>query len=124
MARTAVDYTPLAPNGHLADPDGTTIDAGLVSAGVTIETADPERTLLRVTNTAASAKTVTVASGTGHQSWMAGQGGLTVQVPAGETVWVGPFTSARFQVQGSRLHVDFEDGTTGDLTVFRLPKAF
>jgi hypothetical protein len=125
MARTAVSYSNLVPNGGLAAPAGTTIDATLVTNGVVIENVDPERTLLRVTNTATAAKNVTVRTGTGTQSWMAGQGDLTVQVAANTGhAFIGPFTSARFQQTGSKLHVDFEAGTTGTITVFKLPKAY
>lgn len=125
MARTAISYTALVPNGHLTDVAGTTIDSTLVTNGVVINGVDPERTLLRVANTAGSGKNVLVRTGSGNQSWMAGQGDLTVQVAATSgKEFVGPFTSARFQQQGSKLYVDFESGFTGTITVFRLPKAF
>jgi hypothetical protein len=125
MARTAVSYTALTPNGHTSDVAGTTIDATLVTNGVVINNVDPERTVLRVTNTAAGAKNVIVRTGSGTQSWMAGQGDLTVSVGANTgKEWVGPFTSARFQQRGSMLYVDFESGFTGTITVFKLPKAY
>lgn len=125
MARTAVAYTPFVPNGHLTDVAGTTIDATLVTNGVVINGADPERTLIRVANTAGTDKVVTVKTGTGAQSWMAGQGdsATTVTATTGKE-FLGPFTSARFQQQGSKLYVDFAAGTTGTITVFKLPKAF
>lgn len=125
MPRTAVAYTPFVPNGNLSDPAGTTIDATLVTNGVVIENVDPERTLIRVTNTAGSDKVVTVKTGSGSQSWMAGQGDLAVTVAATSgKQFIGPFTSARFQQQGSKLYVDFASGTTGTITVFKLPKAY
>lgn len=125
MARTAVSYTALTPNGHTTDVAGTTIDATLVTNGVVINDVDPERTVLRVTNTAAGAKNVIVRTGTGTQSWMAGQGDLTVSVGANTgKEFVGPFTSARFQQKGSKLYIDFESGFTGTITVFKLPKAY
>jgi len=126
MPRTTVNYTNFAPNSHIADTAGTTIDAALVTNGVAISNADPEHTVLRVTNTATTAKTVTVKAGTGTQSWMAGQGDLAAQVAANTGVrFIGPFTSARFQqAPGSALHVNFEAGFTGTITVFRVPKAW
>jgi hypothetical protein len=125
MARTAVSYTPLTPNGHTSDVAGTTIDATLVTNGVVINGVDPERTVLRIANTATGAKNVIVRTGSGTQSWMAGQGDLTVSVGANTgKEWVGPFTSARFQQQGSKLYVDFESGFLGTITVFKLPKAY
>lgn len=125
MARTAVSYTPLVPNSHLTDVAGTTIDATLVTNGVVINDADPEHTLIRVTNTHSSAHNVTVKAGTGTAAWMAGQGDLTQSVALTTGVeWLGPFTSARFQQQGSKLYVDFATGHTGTITVFKLPKAW
>ncbi|MFI9598929.1 hypothetical protein ACIHCX_03440 [Streptomyces sp. NPDC052043] len=123
MPRTSANYSKLVPNGRLTDPAGTTIDATLVTNGVAIDAADPEHTLIRVTNSAGAAKTVTVRAGVGRQSWMAGSGDYTQSVPASGTVWLGPFTSARFQQKGSKLNVDFESGTTGTVTVFKLPRA-
>ncbi|MBT2425132.1 hypothetical protein J7F02_05360 [Streptomyces sp. ISL-112] len=124
MPRTAVSYTPLVPNNHLTDPAGTTIDSTLVTNGVVINGVDPEHTLIRVTNTAGSAKNVTVKAGSGSAAWMAGQGDLVQSVALTSGVeWLGPFTSARFQQQGSKLHVDFASGHTGAITVFKLPRA-
>lgn len=125
MARTAVGYTPLVPNGHLTDPAGTTIDSTLVTNGVVINAADPERTVIRVTNTSGAAKAVTVKAGAGSQAWMAGQGDSVTTVALTTGVeWLGPFTSARFQQKGTKLYVDFASGTTGAITVFKLPKAY
>ncbi|MFJ8727775.1 hypothetical protein [Streptomyces sp. NPDC093269] len=125
MARTAVTYTPLVPNGHLTNPAGTTIDSTLVTNGVVINGVDPERTVLRVNNTATSAKNVTVKGGTGNTAFMAGQGDLVQSVGANTgSEFLGPFTSARFQQKGSKLFVDFESGFTGSITVIKLPKAY
>lgn len=124
MPRTAVAYTPLVPNGHLTDVAGTTIDATLVTNGVVINTADPEHTVIRVTNTAGAAKNVTVKAGSGSAAWMAGQGDLVQSVALTTGVeWLGPFTSARFQQQGTKIYVDFAAGHTGAITVFKLPRA-
>ena len=125
MARTAVTYSNLVPNSHLTAPAGTTIDSTLVTNGVVINGVDPEHTLIRVTNSATGAKNVTVKAGSGTQAWMAGQGDLTVAVGANTGhEFIGPFTSARFQQDGSTLYVDFESGFTGTITVFKMPKAW
>ncbi|MFE9286709.1 hypothetical protein [Streptomyces olivaceus] len=124
MPRTAVTYSSLVPNGGLAEPAGTTINPTLVTNGVVVEGADPERTLLRVANTSTGAKTVTVRAGDGT-AWMAGQGDLAVSVASETGVsYIGPFTSARFQQTGTKLFVDFASGTTGTITVLKLPKAY
>ncbi|MFD8839854.1 hypothetical protein [Streptomyces griseofuscus] len=125
MARTVVSYTQLTPNSHTTSPAGTTIDSTLVSNGVVVNGIDPEHTLIRVSNSATSAKNVTVRAGSGIQAWMAGQGDLTVNVGANTGLeFVGPFTSARFQQDGSSLYIDFDSGFTGTLTVFHMPKAW
>ena len=125
MARTAVTPVAFTPNGHTSDVAGTTIDATLVTNGVVINTADPEHTVLRITNTATGAKNVIVRTGTGSQSWMAGQGDLTVSVGANTgKEFVGPFTSAHYQQRGSKLYIDFESGFTGTITAFKMPKAW
>jgi hypothetical protein len=123
MARTAVSYSPLVANGHLTSPAGTTIDATLVTNGVVINKVDPERTVLRVTNTAGTGKNVTVKAGVGAQAWMAGAGDYVQSVAATTgNEFLGPFTSARFQQKGSTMYVDFESGFTGTITVLKLPK--
>jgi hypothetical protein len=125
MARTAVSYSNLVANSHLTSPAGTTIDSTLVTNGVVINGVDPEHTVIRVTNTATGAKNFIVRAGSGTQSWMAGQGDLTVSVGANTgNEFVGPFTSARFQQDGSTMYVDFEAGFTGTITVLRVPKAW
>lgn len=125
MARTVITPTPLNPNGHLTSPAGTTIDSTLVTNGVEIDVADPEHTILRVANTATGAKNVTVRAGSGIQAWMAGQGDLAVSVGANTGLeFIGPFTSARFQQDGSKLYVDFDAGFTGTITAFKMPKAW
>lgn len=124
MPRTAVSYTPLVPNGHLTDVAGTTIDATLVTNGVVINSVDPEHTVIRVTNTHSAAHDVTVKAGSGSAAWMAGQGDLVQSVALTTGVeWLGPFTSARFQQQGTKIYVDFAAGHTGAITVFKLPRA-
>ncbi|MFJ1648007.1 hypothetical protein [Streptomyces sp. NPDC088258] len=123
MPRTAVPYTPLVPNGSLADPAGTTIDATLVTNGVVINGADPEHTVIRVTNSSGAARIVTVKAGTGTPALSAGQGDLAVSIATTATAWFGPIASGRFQQTGTKLHVDFAAGTTGSITVFKLPRA-
>lgn len=125
MARTVLTPVPFVPNSHLSDVAGTTIDSTLVTNGVEVDVADPEHTIVRVTNSATGAKNVTVRAGSGIQAWMAGQGDLVVPVGANTgKEFLGPFTSARFQQDGSKLYLDFESGFTGTVTVFKMPKAW
>ncbi|MET9444992.1 hypothetical protein [Streptomyces sp. NPDC006610] len=122
MARTAL--TPVSfGGGDIADPTGTTIDSTLVTNGVVINSADPSRTVLRVTNSAGTAKKVTIrAGGTDGPAWMRTLGDSEVTVGAGATRWIGPLSEARYTQHGGKLHVDFESGTTGTVTAFQLAR--
>ena len=63
MARTAVTPTVLGPNAATDEGAGETIDAALVTAGVSITGVPLEELILQVTHTAAAAHDVTVAAG-------------------------------------------------------------
>ncbi|HEY9476476.1 MAG TPA: hypothetical protein VIS06_21830 [Mycobacteriales bacterium] len=120
MARTAVAYSNLVANSNLADPAGTTIDA---TNSHVIDAAQPELTVLRVTNTAASDKVVTVKAGPNPPALAGGLGDLAVTVVATSGVqWIGPFESGRFiQADGSML-VDIASGHAGKITAFLVPR--
>ncbi|NEA52421.1 hypothetical protein [Streptomyces sp. SID10815] len=122
MARTSLTPTSLS-GGDLADPAGTTIDSTLVTNGVVINSADPSRTVLRVTNSAGAAKKVTVkAGGTDGPAWMGVQGDYDTSVGASGTRWIGPFSEARYIQHGSKMFLDFESGFTGTITVFQVAR--
>lgn len=120
MARTSLTPVSLG-GGDVADVAGTTIDATLVTNGVVINTADPSRTVLRVTNSAGSTKKVTVrAGGTDGPAWMATQGDYDTSIATTATRWIGPLSEARYLQHGGKLHLDFESGFTGTITAFKL----
>lgn len=133
MARTAITPRPLVANGNLDGATGpTTIDAALVAAGAIVNAAEPERSVIRVTNTEASTNVVTVGAGDNPPAPAAGQGDLAVPVAASTGVqYLGPFESGRFLnrlddasvAQGGSLYIDFEAGMTGEIDVLLLPKA-
>lgn len=120
MARTEVPYSALVGNSSLADPTPTTADA---TNDHVINSAKPERTMLRAFNTAGTAKTVTIVAGDYPPALASGQGNLTVSVAASGIQWLGPFESGRFMQSDGTLHVDLESGFTGSLTAFLVPKA-
>ena len=120
MARTALTYSKLVGNSSVADPAGTPVDP---TNGHTVANAQFDRTVFRVNNTAATAKTVTVKAGAYPPAMAAGQGDLVVSVAAGATAWLGPFESGRFGNSDGSLNVDLAAGTTGTITPFLLPKA-
>ncbi|EFC80241.1 hypothetical protein [Parafrankia sp. EUN1f] len=121
MARTAVAYSNLVSNGNLAQPAGTALDA---TNDHVINAADPEYTLLRVTNTDGSAHTLTIKAGTYPPAWAKGLGDLTVSIAATTGVqFIGPFESGRFLRSDGTMWIDVETSHAGTITAFRLPKA-
>jgi hypothetical protein len=133
MARTAITPRALAANGSLDSATGpTTIDAALVTAGAIVNSVEPERTVIRVTNTEGSTNTVTIKAGDNPPALAAGQGDLVVTVAATTGArYIGPLESGRFLkmlddasvAQGGSLYLDFETGMTGTIDVLLLPRA-
>ncbi len=125
MARTAVVPRALVANGNLNGATGaTTIDSTLVTNGVVVTSAHPERTLIRVTNTEGSTNTVTVNAGDNPPALAAGGGALVVTVAATTGVrYIGPFESGRFLQSDGTIEIDFESGMTGAIDVLLLPRS-
>jgi len=126
MARTAIVYRDLVANSSLNGATGpTTVDSTLVTAGVVVNDAVPERTLLRVTQTDGTAHDLIVRAGDNPPAVAAGLGDLTVEVAATSGVrYFGPFESGRFLQGGADagdLHIDFETGFVGTIDVLKIP---
>lgn len=125
MPRTAITPRALVANGSLDAATGpTTIDATLVTNGVVVNNAEPERTVIRVTNTEASTNVVTVRKGDNPPALAAGLGDLAVTVAAttGHR-YLGPFESGRFLQNDGSMEIDFETGMTGVIDILLLPRA-
>lgn len=116
MPRTALNYSALAANGAVAASPAA-VD---VANGHVISWAEPERTILVVANTDASARTITVLTSD------AGAGGsspsLAVSVPASSTRHLGPFESARYQRRDGSVWIDYGSGFTGTVTALLIPR--
>ena len=125
MARTSVTPRALVANGNLNGASGaTTIDSTLVTNGVTIPDAEPERTIIRVTNTEGSTNVVTVRAGDSPPALAANLGDLAVTVAATTGVqYLGPFESGRFVQADGSMEIDFETGMTGAIDVLQLPRS-
>lgn len=126
MARDILTQNAFVANGSLADPTGTTITP---ANGAVLNKTKPELIVLRVANTAATPKNVTIKAGPNPPALAGGQGDLVVAITNGTTKWVGPFESGRFiqptttdGVVGGGVHVDFESGMTGSCTAFLVPR--
>lgn len=124
MPRTAVVPRALVANSNLIGTSGaTTIDATLVTNGVSVTGAIPEQTLIRVTNTEGSTNTVTVQSGAVPPALAGGLGDLVVTVAATTGVqYIGPFESGRFMQADGSLWLDFESGMTGSIDILTVPR--
>jgi hypothetical protein len=114
MARAALAYSPLVPNGALPDPAGTATVAGAgnglqipsVPVPPALARSLPELTLLRVSNASGGTGTVTVKAGTQPLAIASGQGDLTVSLATGTVQWLGPFESGRFEQSDGSLIVE------------------
>lgn len=123
MARTAVAYSNLVPNGNLADASATAVatNAG-TGNGHTIAKAVPELTVLRLV-AGATGGNITIKAGVNPPAAAASLGDLVVAVGNNATQWIGPFESGRFlQADGSML-VDVATGyVAGTITAFKIPR--
>lgn len=121
MPRTAVTVTLLNANAGTVEPAGTAADP---TNGHSVDPAGPtDLVLIRVANTFAGAKNVTIKAGANPPALEAGQGDLVVSVPASTGVrWFGPLVSGRFIQANGLINVDLEAGMTGTVTAYRIPK--
>lgn len=116
MARTKITPTALAVQGSITDPAGTSVSTG-AGNGVYVAAADanPENTVIRLANAGGSAASVLIKAGTFPLAPSSGQGDLAVNVPAGATVWAGPFESARFAQSDGALAIDTNAAVTASV---------
>ena len=120
MARTAITVTDLTAATSVANPAGTAADQ---ANGHVISGTRPEVLVLRVNNTAGTAKNVIVRAGTFPIAGSSGQGDLTVQVPATTgSVLVGPLESARFLQNDGTVSVDLESGFAGTIAALKVSR--
>lgn len=121
MPRTAITVKNFVPNGTHIEDFGSAIDA---VNGMTISRAEPERMVIRYTNDhATNAFSILIRAGDKPAAQAAGQGDLTVSVPAQGTRWFGPFDSGRFMQSDGSMEIDFTGASPqGGITAFFLPK--
>ncbi|MFC4034546.1 hypothetical protein ACFO3J_24160 [Streptomyces polygonati] len=119
MARTAVPYSSLVPNGQFADPAGTAVTSGAGNGGQ-VAASFPELTVLRVANASGGSGTVSVLPGSLPLAAAGGQGAFTATVANSATAWLGPFESGRFiQNDGSLI---IETSVAMTVTAFKIPR--
>jgi hypothetical protein len=119
MPRTNVPLQAFAANGELTDPTPVTIDA--TNQHVIPAAGQSQRIVLRVKNTFAGSKVVTVKAGDKEPAFRAGLGDLAVTLAQNAVKWIGPLESARFIQNDGTIEVDVASGTTGEITAFQWP---
>ena len=124
MARTELTPVVLTANTVVADPAGTNLDA--TNSHVFTATHPTDEYVIRVKNTTASTKTVTLKAGDNPPADSAGQGDLVLSLTDGSSTatvkWFGPFTSSRFLQNDGTVNIDVAASMTGAITVFRIPR--
>lgn len=124
MARTQLSYSPLTGNGAAAaSPTSVDVANGmsLIGTGGWNGGAQPERTILIVSNTDTSARVITIKAGTP----LLGAGAFpdnALSIPASSTRYLGPFESARIMQADGTVSIDFASGFTGTITALLFPR--
>ena len=121
MATTQLTYTTLVANDGVLQPAGTTLVAAPTN-DMRLASAEPEKTVLRITNTDDdTALTITVKAGDYPPAIAAGQGDLTESVAFGTTHYIGPFESGRFMQSDGSMMIE-SSTTTGTITCLKVPR--
>lgn len=118
MARTAVTINNLALGSHIADPTADAIDA----ANGMYVAAQNYRVLLRIKNTFAGAKTITVAAGNRPPAIVAAAAAQSYAQDEVKWYLLEPAGGARHSQADGKTNIDFAAGTTGEITAFLLPQ--
>lgn len=122
MADTAVTLTSLGLSAETADPAGTSIVHA--DTHVITPTKGTGKLAIRLVNTTASTKTMTILAGDNPPAQSAGQGDLTISFGAGNVTpvvkWV-VVESARFIQDNGTIRITVAASTTGTISAFQLP---
>lgn len=122
MANTAVPITALSTNASTANPAGTAIVAANTHS--ITPTKGTRKLLLRLTNTTASTKIMTITGGDNPPADAAGVGVLDVSLTDGSTTPQTAFVvvdGARFAQNDGTIVITVASGTTGNITAFQMP---
>jgi|AntRauTorcE11898_2_1112593.scaffolds.fasta_scaffold18665_3 hypothetical protein len=122
MADTAITGTALSLNSATANPAGTAIVHA--NTHVITPTGASSKLAIRLTNTAASEKVMTILAGDNPPADAAGQGDLAITFAAGDSTpvvkWV-VIESARFIQNNGTIRIDVAASTTGNIAAIELP---
>jgi hypothetical protein len=124
MARATVLVTACTKNAATADAAGTALDATNGHA-IPASNYPLDSYLLRLTNTTAAEKIITIKAGDNPPAASAGQGDLAITFAAGDSTAVVKFVtleSARFMQDDGTILIDMASGTTGFVSCWRIPR--
>jgi len=132
MARTALTLQQALPGAATTQSAPQAIDVAngmSLSVAASVYGAFPRpaaggRTLLIVTNTVASIKTIILRAGVNPPSFRGPLGDITLNLPASSTVYIPlPDPSRITQADGS-FNIDFGAATAGTISAVGLPASF
>lgn len=122
MADTAITGTVLSLNAETANPAGTAIVHA--NTHVITPSGPSSKLAIRLTNTTASEKTMTILAGDNPPADAAGQGDLVLTFAAGDSTpvikWV-VIESARFIQNNGTVRINVAASTTGNIAAIELP---
>lgn len=117
MARDTLTPVALAVNAGTSGGSGVAIN---VTNGAAIPAGSMPRVILKVTNTYAGAKKVTVKAGANPPAFRANLGDLEVSLAQNATHYF-VLETARFAQADGSINVDYEASMTGTAWAFKLP---
>lgn len=120
MARTALTALSIPLNTATAETSAA-LDATNSHVFTPLDRLD--KYLLRITNTTASTKAVTIKAGDNPPADAAGQGDLSVSLTAGDstpTTKLCVLDSARFIQNDGTINIDVAAAMTGTITIFKV----
>ena len=121
MARDAVTLVQLVENGSVASGAGTAI-APANGAVVAAKGLAGEHLILRVINTFAGAKNLTIKAGVKPPALRADLGDLVIAMAQNDDLLI-KVESARFAQANGDIWLDFEAAMTGTVRAYRVRKA-
>lgn len=119
MARTNVPVLALTANAENENPATTALDA--TNGHIIPAQSDMGRLVLRIVNTFAGSKVVTIKAGVAPPAFRAGLGDLAITMGAQNDVAVVLLESARFAQADGSIWIDLAASMTGTIQALKLP---
>jgi hypothetical protein len=116
MSRTELHLVPMPVDRLVHAAPHQTIDA---THGMVIPLEGASSFYLEVSNSGTGALTVVLRDGDPSVSSASGGGDESVQIPAGEERFLGPFSASRFTQTGGLVWLDFGSAAAGRIAALR-----